>query len=150
MSQFDPTSFLSATLTAPTIKRPPIPAQEYVGVISSINPKSGSKDSKDWYSLEVSLSLEIPGDIKESLGLTSSSLTLKDNVFLDVTPSGGLDAAPGRNGKLGMYRKALDLNNVGQSFSPSQMEGKTLLVKIKHDLYNDQIQEKVAAVAKLA
>jgi hypothetical protein len=150
MSTFDPQSFLNATITEPTTKRSALPAQEYIGVVSDINAKSGSKEGKDWYALEVTLALEIPGDIRAALGLATGTLKVKDNVFLDVTASGGIDAAPGKNGKLGMYRKALGLNNVGDSFSPAQMVGQTLLVKIKHDIYQDQIQEKVAAVAKLA
>jgi hypothetical protein len=150
MSTFDPQSFLNATISEPTTKRPALPVQEYVGVISEVNAKSGSKEGKDWYALEVTMALEIPGDVQAQLGLSTSSLKLKDSVFLDITPSGGIDAAPGKNGKLGMYRKAVNLNNVGDAFSAEKLVGKTLLVKIKHDIYNDQIQEKVAAVAKLA
>ena len=152
MANFDPDTFLNATLSEPTAKRPPIPATDYVAVVKEVTSRSfqGVKDpSVTWFALDVVLSLEIPESIRRATGIEKSSLTVKDSIILDITANGSIDNAPGKNGKLGMYRNALDMNKKGDSFSPILMQGRTLLVKIKHDEYNGNIQEKVAAVAKL-
>ncbi len=150
-SAFDPSLFLDASISEPTVKRPPLPVGDYLGVIGEVTARNwtGKKDpSKSGVAWDVPLTIEIPADIQESLGLTTGTLNFKDSIMLDITPSGTLDNAPGRNGGLRRYREACDMNKPGDSFSARAMTGKVIKVKITHELYNDEIMERISGVAK--
>lgn len=149
MSIFDPSTFLEATLTEPTTKRPPLPIGDYTAVIKAIDPKSGEKDGRAWARFDITLSLEVPAHVQTDLGLSNSTLDLKHTVFLDITPQGGLDNGPGKNRQIGFYRDALDMNKTGDVFSPKNMIGKPLLAKVSHDLKGDAVYEKISGVTKL-
>ncbi len=149
-SLFDPESFLKATLTEPTVKRDPLPVGDYVALIEKIDAKSWSKEGKSGVFLEVALNLQIPPDTQALLKITESSLKSKDSIFLDINSQGNLDTSPDKNKKLGMYRNAVDMNKVGDTFSPEAMLGRTILVKIAHRVTDIGIFENVAGVAKLA
>ena len=150
-SSFDPSLFLDASISEPTVKRPPLPVGDYLGVIGEVTARNwtGKKDpSKSGVAWDVPLVIEVPAEVQASLGLTSSTLQFKDSIMLDLTPNNALDNAPGRNGGLRRYREACDLNKPGDSFSARQMTGKVVKVKITHELYNDEIMERVSGVTK--
>ena len=152
MSSFDPATFLDATMSEPLVKRPPIPAEDYTGVLGEVVSRAwtGKADpTKSGIALDIPITIEIPAAVQAQLGITTSTITLKDSIMLDLTPQGSIDLSPGKNRRLRMYREAVDLNKVGDSFSPRAMQGKVVLVKVSHELYNEEIQERVAAVAKL-
>ena len=56
---------------------------------------------------------------------------------------------PGRNGGLRRYREACDLNKVGDTFSAAKMQGRLIKVKLTHELYQGEIQERIGGVAKV-
>ena len=150
-SSFDPSLFLDASISEPTVKRPPLPVGDYLGVIGEVTARNwtGKKDpSKSGVAWDVPLVIEVPAEVQASLGLISSTLQFKDSIMLDLTPNNALDNAPGRNGGLRRYREACDLNKPGDSFSARQMTGKVVKVKITHELYNDEIMERVSGVTK--
>src|ERR1035437_6787039 len=150
-SSFDPSVFLDASISEPTVKRPPFPVGEYLGVIGEVTARNwtGKKDPlKSGVAWDVPLVIEVPAEVQASLGLISSTLQFKDSIMLDLTPNNALDNAPGRNGGLRRYREACDLNKPGDSFSARQMTGKVVKVKITHELYNDEIMERVSGVTK--
>jgi hypothetical protein len=150
-SIFDPVAYLDATLEAPTEKRPPLPVGDYTAIIGEITARAwqGKKDpSKSGIAWDVPLSVEIPADIQASLGLTNSTLLLTDSVMLDLTDGGLIDNGPGRNRRLRMYREAVDLNKPGDSFSARLMQGKVVKVKVSHEEWEGNIQERVAGVVK--
>lgn len=150
-SIFDPTAYLDATLEAPTKKRPPLPVGDYTAVIGEVTARAwqGKKDpSKSGIAWDVPLTLEIPADIQASLGLSVATLQLTDSVMLDLTDGGLIDNGPGRNRRLRMYREAVDLNKAGDTFSARLMQGKVVKVKLSHEEWEDNIQERVAGVVK--
>jgi hypothetical protein len=152
MSFFDPATFLDATLDTPTEKRPPLPVGDYTGVIGEVTARAwqGKADpTKSGIAWDVPLLIEVPAELQASMGLPST-ITLKDSVMLDLTPDGMIDNGVGRNRRLRLYREAVDLNNAGDKFSARVMQGRTVLVKVSHELWEGQPVERVTSVARLA
>ena len=143
--------FLDASISEPTVKRPPLPVGDYLGVIGEVTARAwiGKKDpSKSGIAWDIPLTVEIPAEIQSQLGLTQGTLKMKDSLMLDITPNGALDNAPGCNGGLRRYREACDLNKPGDSFSARQMTGKVVKVKITHELYLDEPVDRISGVTK--
>jgi len=151
MSMFNPDTFLDATIEAPTEKRPPLPAGDYTAVIGEVKSRAwqGKKDpTKSGIAWDIPLTLEIPADVQTQLGLTQPTITLTDSIMLDLTDAGTIDNSPGKNRGLRNYREALDMNKAGDVFSARKMTGQAVRVKVKHELYEDQIMERVGGVAR--
>ncbi len=154
MSQFDPSTFLDATIDAPMTKRKTLPEGDYLAQIGDIEARAwqGKKDpTKSGMAYDVPLTLQIPMELQEELGY--SELKLSDSIMLDLTPQGTIDIGPGRNGRLRMYREALDLNKPGTKFSARMMSGQLVKVSVKHELYDaadgtQGISERVRAVGR--
>ena len=145
MSQFDPQSFLDATITEVSAKRQPLPAgQDFVGTIKDVKPRAwqGKKDPSQ-SGIAMDVQIEIPQD-------SGPAVLLTDGIMLDTTEGGAIDLAPGRNGKLRRYREALDMNTAGQAFSFRAMIGRLIKVKIKHEVYEGEVYDRVDGVAKAA
>lgn len=150
-SAFSPESFLDATLNEPSVKRPPLPVGDYLGVIGEVKsrPWTGTKDpSKSGMAFDVPVALEIPAEVQAALGLTMATLNLKDSIMLDLTEAGTIDNSLGKNGHLRKYREALDMNKPGDSFSVRRMQGQVALFKIGHEMYNDEPQERIKGVTR--
>ncbi len=151
MSMFNPDTFLDATIEAPTEKRPPLPAGDYTAVIGEVKSRAwqGKKDpTKSGIAWDIPLTLEIPADVQTQLGLTQPTITLTDSIMLDLTDAGTIDNSPGKNRGLRNYREALDMNKAGDVFSARKMTGQAVRVKVKHELYEDQIMERVGGVVR--
>lgn len=152
-SLFDPQSFLDASTTEALTKRPPIPAGTVlVGTITKIAARAwtGKKDPTQG-GIAVDLSVEFdlnaaPPGVRQVVGIDKVIIT--DGLLIDLTDSGSIDYAPGKNNKLRKYRDALGLNVAGAQFSIRQMEGRNILCKIKHDPYEGEIYDKIESVAK--
>ena len=158
--QFDPQAFLDLPVEEAFERRPPLPATDYTAVIQDVQARQWqSKDKynadgspKTGIAYDVTLSLQIPLAVRESLGLKIDALTLKDSIMLDLNDQGGLDTAPGANRQLRNYREALDMNKPGVPFRAREMSGRMVLVRVKHEEYpvgSGNIQERVAGVAKV-
>ena len=148
-SIFDPSSFLDASLDAPSEKRPPLPVGDYTAVVGDVTArqwqsKDGSKSGIAW---DIPLAIEIPAEVQAATGM-NANITLKDSLFLDLTDNGTINNAPGKNGRLRAYREAVDLNKAGDVFSARKMTGKVIRVAIKHELWEDNIQERIGAVTR--
>lgn len=158
MQQFDPNAFLDMPIDEAFEKRPPLPVQDYPAVIADLVPRQWTSQTKtnpdgtpkSGIAYDVSLKIQIPLDVREQLGIKNEELTLKDSIMLDMNPQGGLATEPGANRQLRNYREALDMNRPGVTFRPREMIGRMLLVKIKHEDYQGQPQERVASVAALS
>ena len=149
MSQFDPQSFLDVTLTEPSVKRPPIPVGDYTATVGEIKSRAwqGKKDpTMSGIAWDVPMTVELPPEVASQAG--QSTIIVTDSLMLDLTDSGTLDTSPGKNRRLRLYREALDMNKPGDSFSARGMQGRVIKVRIKHDLYNGEIYEKVDSVAR--
>lgn len=155
-SQFDPNKFLDAQQTEVNEKRPPLPTENpdsadglYMAVIGEISTDSGTiskgeKTGQPWLSMIVPLRFQIPASL-QATGLPPE-LTFTDRAFLDLTPSGSIDNSKGKNRAQRAYREATGTNKPGEAFAWRMLQGKVVKVRITHELYNEQIQERIAAI----
>lgn len=155
--QFDPNAFLDLPIDTAFERRLPFPAKDYVSVIKEVTVRQWtSKDKyddqgnlKSGVAYDVVHSLQIPEDLRAQLNYTKDSFDIKDSIMVDLNAQGGLDTAPGKNGAMRRYREALDMNKPGEVFRPRSMAGRMLLVRIGHEEYQGNIQERVTGVARL-
>ena len=152
MSNFDPSSFLDASITEPTTRRNPIPAGiDVIAVVGEPKARTwtGRADpTKGGVVVDVPLEIDLTASPELMAQVGSPKVTLTDGIMLDTTPNGGIDNSPGKNGKLRRYREALGMNNPGEAFSFRAMQGRMIKVKIKHEPYEGEIYDKVDSVAK--
>lgn len=154
---FDPNAFLDLPIDTPFERRNPLPAKDYVSCIKEVTVRQWqSKDKynddgtlKSGIAYDILHSIQIPQDLRESLKYEKDSIDLKDSIMVDLNAQGGLDTSPGKNGAMRRYREALDMNKPGEVFRPRSMAGRMVLVRIKHEEYQGNIQERIDAVAKL-
>lgn len=156
-SVFDPSVFLNAQQTEANTKRPPLPEQApddangfYTAMIGEITADSGTiskgdRQGQPWVSMVIPLRIQVPPQLRDSMGLPPE-LTITDRAFLDLTPSGGLDNGPGKNRAQKRYRDACDMNKPGEPFAWSMLQGRVVKVQIKHEIYNDEVQERISGV----
>ncbi len=155
MSAFDANSFLDVSLDQPLLKRPPLPVGDYVGIFgdAETRPWVSSKDpTKSGIAVDYPVTIDVPYDVQQSLGLDMPTIKLKYGVMLDLTPTGGIDQAPGKNGGLRRLREALDLNKPGVSFNLRQPTGKPARFKISHREYPEgsgDLFEDIVGIAKV-
>lgn len=138
MSQFDTSTFLDFTTTEESVKRPPLPEGDYTAVIGDLTTRewvSPKDPTKSGIAVDVQLLIDVPGDVQESLGLTETTLKVKDGIMLDLTPQKTLDLSAGKNGKLRKYRDATNQNKAGQPFNIRMLSGQVITVKIGHREY---------------
>lgn len=155
-SAFDPSVFLDAQVNEVNEKRPPLPTENpdhasglYLAVIGEIKTDSGTiskgdNAGKPWVSMLIPLRIQVPSAV-QGLGIPQE-ITLTDRAFLDLTPQGALDNSKGKNRRQKDYRDATGTNQAGVPWSWRQLQGKTVMVRVNHELYNDTIQERVGAV----
>ena len=161
-SGFDPNLFLDATVTETNEKRPPLPEENpaspdglYTAVIGEVKMNSGTYDKGErigqpWLQAVVDLQIEVPQQVQDGIGLKLEKGTLRftDRPFIDLTPQKTIDNAKGKNRAQKRYREAVDLNKPGDSFAWRMLTGRVVKVKIKHELYDGQIQERIDNVLK--
>jgi hypothetical protein len=155
-SAFDPNVFLDAQVNEANERRPPLPTENpddpnglYLAVIGEIKADSGTigkgdRQGQPWASMIIPLRIQVP-PVVQALGMPPE-LTVTDRAFLDLTPQGGLDNSKGKNRRQKDYRDATGQNVAGQPWAWRMLQGKTVKVKINHELYNDVIQERPGAV----
>lgn len=151
MSAFDPTQFLDATIDEVLVKLPPLPVGDYNAVIADITAGTWQKkddSSKSGSKFDVKFTIDVPVEVQTSLGYPST-ITMSDTIMLDVTPSGTLDLAAGKNGSLRRYREATGMNVPGVSFAVRHMIGQVVMVKIKHDIWDGEPISRIGGVAKV-
>ena len=161
-SQFDPNLFLDAQVSEVNVKRPPLPSENpasadgtYIAVIGEVKMDSGSiskgeRVGQPWLSAIVPLQLEVPQQVQDQLGLKldKGTITLTDRAMIDLTPQNTIDNSPGRNRRQRQYRDALDLNKPGDVWSWRKASGQVVKVKVEHELYNNEIQERIGAILR--
>lgn len=156
MSVFDPQTFLDAPQTEVNERRPPIPTENpddsnglYTAIIGEISTQSGTISKGDrtgqtWISMIIPLRIQVPTAV-QALGLPPE-LQITDRAFLDLTSQGSIDNSKGKNRQQKAYRDATGMNKAGETFAWRMLSGKMVKVKIAHELYNEAIQERIAAV----
>jgi len=155
-SVFDPNVFLDAQQTEVNERRPALPTENpedsnglYTAVIGEPKATGGTISKGDrigqpWAGIRLPLRLQIPAAV-QALGLPPE-LTITDSVFLDLTPQGSIDNSPGKNRQQKAYRDATGTNTPGAVLAWRMLQGKPVKIKIAHELYNEQIQERIAQI----
>jgi len=158
-SPFDPAAFLDAQITETNEKRPPLPTENpadpnglYVAVIGEITTKAGTIGKGDrigqpWAMMVVPLKVQVPPEL-QAVGLPPE-LTLTDRPMLDLTAQGALDNSKGKNNRQRIYRDAVGLNKPGEVFAWRMLTGKHVKVKVAHEMYEGNLQERVQLVTSL-
>jgi hypothetical protein len=151
---FDPNTFLEMTTTdANSTVAVPVPAREYIAIVEEVKARpwqAADDPSKAGMSLDVTWLID---DAAVKAELERDKVTVKQSLFLDVTPEGGLDMGKGKNVGLGRLREALDLNAPGQPFGFRMLPGRAAKIVVSHRTdpkRPEVIYAEVKAVAKLA
>ena len=149
MSNFDPDLFLSTSLDSKLdTVRPAIPPREYTAVIDDVIPRmTRSDDGTEYLIFDVLWAIDDQA-LKDATG--RSKITSRQSLFLDMTPSGSIDAGKGKNTQLGRLREAVGQNTPGP-WAPSMLKGAVARVKVINDTNKKtgDIFDKVVSVAKL-
>ncbi len=154
MSNFDPSQFLDATTTEALVKRPPLPIGDYVGTITEMQVREWTSKKEDakvkaGIAFDLKVEIDVTGypDAKAVVGV--DKVILSPGIMVETTPDGkSLDWGAGKNGALRRYREALNMNTPGEAFSPRQMVGRLIRVKIKHREYQGEFYDEVDSVSK--
>lgn len=160
MSPFDPNLFLDAQTDTANTRRPPLPVQNpesadgfYTAVIGECKTATGTYEKGErvgqhWLSILVPLQIQVPPQVKDSLGIDQPTVTLTDRVFIDLTPQNTIDNGVGRNRRQRQYREALDLNKPGDVWSWRMAVGQPIKVQVQHELYEGEVQERIGNLLK--
>lgn len=126
--------------------------KEYNAVIAGPwKEKTKLRAEKGWLILDVVWEVSDP-EQQQKLNVEKLP-TARQSLFLDVTPSGGLDMGPYKNSDLNKLREAIGLNNEGQKWAFPDFIGKPARIKIEHKPNEKNPQDpfvNVTAVTKLS
>jgi hypothetical protein len=132
---FDANQFMSAVYTEVNDTKVALcPAGEYQAMIDKIEPRSGTiskgeRTGEPWASLNVTWTVT---DQAVLALLGRDKVNVFQSVMLDLTPTGGLDMGSGKNVNLGRLREAVNLNQPGQPFSPTMLQGRLAKIMVRH------------------
>jgi len=151
---FDPNEFLNQSLTdANDTKLIPVPdnmsGEGYIAIADKVEIRSWQK--KDDPSVS-GLALDIIWDIQDEgvkAAVGREKVSSKQGIMLDLTDSGQLDMAKGKNIGLGKLREALDMNTHGQAFSFAMISGRMAKVFVQHRVVGEDVYAEVKRVGKL-
>lgn len=164
-SIFDPNLFLDAQTTEVNEKRDLLPTENpasadglYDAVVGEIKPavgliSKGERVGQPWMQMIVPLKIQIPPQLQDK-GLPAE-LTLTERPMIDLLPGstlengvikGGVDNSKGKNNAQRIWRIATKMNEPGVPFSWRAMQGRIVRVRVKHEVYNDSIVEKIGGV----
>lgn len=94
-----------------------------------------------------------PDDEEQRRALGVDKLpSVRQSIFLDVTPSGGLDLGPLKNGDLNRLREVFDLNRPGVQWKFADFIGRAARIKVTHRPNKEDPENpfvNVSAVSKL-
>lgn len=154
---FDPNTFLDFNMDVPLVKRPPVAAGEYVGIVQEPTARpwvSPNDPTKSGMAFDYMIELDVPKEEQDRIGLATGTIKVKYGVMLDLMPDGkSLDMGLGKNSGLRRLREAVDMNKPGDSFSPrTGATGRPVKVKISHREYppgSGDLFEEVAGISKV-
>jgi len=148
---FDKDSFMNTTTEAElSTEFIPVPEAEYSAYIGEVTvdsfPRKDGGDGGDVYVMKVFW--EIDDDSVEDVTGRDKN-TVKQDLFLDLTDSGEIDTASGKNIGLGRLREAVGQNGK-DAWSPSQLTGMPAIVNVTHRIYEDQPYAEVKSVREVS
>lgn len=129
---FDADSFLSSSISGSnSTKVIPCPQGEFPAVIEKIGARQ--VQSKD--GTETRIVLEVTWIVEDEAAKQVTgrdSVSVKQGIFLDTLPDGGLDMGEGKNVGLGRLREALGLNSQDEAFSFQMLPGRQAKIAVTH------------------
>lgn len=136
---FDANSFLNAGQQA--VDRKMVPQGTYAAVITELKAKGGvsEKSGKPWARLDIVCEIDSES-VREATGRGVNKLTF--GLMLDTKDDGSVEFVKGS--RLDKLRKSLGATE--EPFVPSSLTGRVCKVQVEHELYNDAIVEKIAAI----
>lgn len=146
---FDPQAFLDSSITESNdTKIVPVPVGDYTAIVDKIVPRTWtSKDgTQSGVALDILWIIE-DQDVKTFLG--RDTVTCKQGLMLDLTPTGQLDMSKGRNVGLGRLREAVNLNKPNEAFSFAMLPGQMAKVSVTHRQNPQDPEEVFAEVRKV-
>ncbi len=128
MSEFDVEAFLHTTTSdAGDTEYPLIPALEYQATIKDV----AVRQAKQYTILDIMYAIHDDGSLKEITHMDEN--VVRQSLFLDLTPTGGLDMTPGKNVKLNRVREAVGQNVPGQTWSIASLKGAgPVVIAVEH------------------
>lgn len=146
-SQFDPASFLNQEFNeALDTKVVPCPVGEYLAISDKVEIKPWSAKDGSSSGLKLEILWDIQDDnVKQLLG--RDTVKVMQQQMLDLTETGALDLAKGKNVGLGRIREALDMNKAGEPFSFAMMQGRMAKVNVTHRPYGDDLFAEIKRIA---
>lgn len=147
---FDPNTFLNQQYDeALDTKLVPCPAGEYLALADKVDIKQWSAKDGSSSGLKLEVLWEIQDEnVKALLGRDVVKVPMQQ--MLDLTDTGQLDFAKGKNVGLGRIREALDLNTPGEPFAFGMIQGRMATAKVSHRIYNDDVFAEIKAITKPA
>lgn len=151
---FDPNEFLNSTVTDSNdtkLINPPdnMAGDGYMILARKLDCRTWQK--KDDPSVS-GLALDIQWEIQDETVKTfcgRDKIFCKQGIMLDLTDSGQLDMAKGKNIDLGKLREALGLNTPGEPFSFSMIIGRMARGFVHHRVVGEDVYAEIKRVAKL-
>lgn len=129
---FNADSFLSSSISGSnSTKLIPCPQGEYPAVIEKIGARqvTSKEGTETRVVLELTWLVEDDG-AKQATG--RDQVQVKQGIFLDLQPDGGLDMSEGKNVGLGRVREALGLNSPTDDFSFQMLPGRMAKIAVTH------------------
>jgi hypothetical protein len=150
MGVFDPATFLGTeheeSLSTDYIL---VPEGEYTAQCQEVTPESVRViETKDGQRTVVDLNWLITNEaVKEATHRDRNSV--RQSLFLDLTPEGNLDMSEGMNVALGRVREAVRQNSPGRPWSFRMLGGNTATVFVKHTKSEERMYANVTKVTAL-
>ncbi len=146
MSPFDADNFMNTQTTDSNATRTlPVPVGEYTAQVTDLK----VRDAKDNKVLDVVWAIDSEA-ARQATG--RKEVTVRQSLFLDFEPSGGLSFAEGKNVGLGRLRSALNQNNKGQPWAPANLKGGVAKINVTHriDAGTGDVYDQVSKVSPLS
>ena len=136
---FDPSNFLNSGLQATDRKL--VPQGVYSATIAELKAKGGTseKTGKPWARLDVVCDIDSES-VREATGRGTNKLTF--GLMLDIAEDGSVAFVKGS--RLDKLRKSLGATE--EPFTPASLQGRMCKVQVEHELYNDNINEKISSI----
>lgn len=149
---FDPDAFMEeATAEAFDTEYAQVPAGDWTAVVHDVmKPREfTNKNGETNYVMDIVWKV-MDDEVKTEVG--RDVVTIKQGIYLDLTPEGKLDHSRGKNIALGKVREALGLNQPGRPFALGMLRGQgPAIVRVAHKPAKDDpnvVYANVVAVGK--
>jgi hypothetical protein len=146
---FDTDSLLNSTFSdANATTYEPCPEGEYPAAVDTFKPRTfKNRDGEESVVLDIFWLPQLSAEQEQALGRKPK---VKQTLFLDTTPSGGLDMGKGKNIGLGRLREALGQNQPGKPWNFGMLMGGTAVVKVQHRMYEGNIFDEIKEVRPIS